>query len=129
MDLLTELTRANHDPAVIEKVRALMEQSAKAEQVLAKKNATLAEKDFKIVALTLELAYYRRINYGKKSESFSGEQRELFEETIDSDLAAIHAELAPPDTGDGEAGKRKRSRAGRQPLPAELPRVEHRHEP
>ena len=35
----------------------------------------------------------------------------------------------PPVTGDGEAGKRKRSRAGRQPPPAELPRVEHRHEP
>ena len=38
----------------------MIEQSAKAEQVLATKNATLAEKDFKIAALTLELAYYRR---------------------------------------------------------------------
>ena len=130
MDLLTELTRANHDPAVIAKVRALMEQSARAEQVLAKNSATLAEKDFKIAALTLELAYYRRIKFGQKSESFSGEQRELFEETVNTDLSAIEAELVPPaDIADGEAGKRKRSRAGRQPLPAELPRVEHRHEP
>ena len=47
MDLITELTRANHDPAVIAKVRALMEQSARAEQVLAKNSATLAQKDFK----------------------------------------------------------------------------------
>lgn len=40
------------------------------------------------------------------------------------------AELGPQDdTGDGEAPKRKRNRAGRQPLPAELPRIEHRHEP
>ncbi len=129
MDLLTELTRANHDPDVIAKVRALIEESASVEQVLAKNKAMLAERDFKIAALTLELAYYRRINYGKKSEAFNGEQRELFEETIDADLAAIHAELTPPDTGDAEAGKRKRSRAGRQPLPPELPRVEHRHEP
>ena len=67
MELLTELTRANRDPAVIEKVCALREQSARAEAVLAKSNATLAEKDFKIAALTLELAYYRRIKFGQAS--------------------------------------------------------------
>jgi hypothetical protein len=48
MDLLTELTRATHDPAEIAQVRALLEQSAKAGQLL-------AEKDFKIAALTLEV--------------------------------------------------------------------------
>lgn len=122
MDLLTELTRANHDLAVVAKVRALLEQSAKAQQVL-------AEKDFKITALTLELAYYRRIKFGKKSEALSGDQRELFEETVNTDLSAIEAELVPPATDDGEAGKGKHSRAGRQALPAVLPRVEHRHEP
>lgn len=53
---------ANHDPAVIAQVRALMEQSAKAERALAKSNAALAEQDFKIAALALELAYYRRAN-------------------------------------------------------------------
>ncbi len=53
MDLLTELTRANHDPDVIAKVRALIEESASAEQVLAKSKAMLAERDFKIAALTL----------------------------------------------------------------------------
>ena len=69
MDLLTELTRANHDPDVIAKVRALIAESASVEQVMAKNKAMLAERDFKIAALTLELAYYRRINYGKKSEA------------------------------------------------------------
>lgn len=93
---------------MVAKVRALLEQSAKAQQVL-------AEKDFKITALTLELAYYRRIKFGKQSDAFSGEQRELFEETVSTDLAAIKAELVPPDSGDDAAGKRKRSRAGRQP--------------
>ena len=110
MDLLAELTRSNADPTVIAQVRAL-----------------LAEKDHKITALTLELAYYRRIRYGKKSEAFHGEQRELFDETVDSDLAAIEAELAPAEPE--IAVVRKRSRAGRQPLPADLPRIEHRHEP
>jgi transposase len=74
--------------------------------------------------LTHELAYYRRIRFGKASEMLVGEQRQLFEETVDIDLAAIEEEL------DGEApAKRKRTRAGRQALPPELARIEHRHEP
>jgi transposase len=137
MDLLTELTLAQHDPAVIEQVRALIEHAEKAKQLLAqndvllaRSDAKLAEKDFKIAALTLELAYYRRIRFGNKSEAFSGEQRELFEETVDADLAAILAELGPQDDAqDGATPKRKRSGAGRQALPVELPRIEHRHEP
>jgi transposase len=55
--------------------------------------ATLAEKDFKIAALTHELAYHRRIRFGKASEILIGEQRMLFDETIDMDLAAIEEEL------------------------------------
>lgn len=130
MDLLSELTSAQHNPAVIAQVRALLEQAEKAKQLLAQHDARLKEKDFKITALTLELAYYRRIRFGSKSETFSGEQRELFEETVDTDLAAILAELEPPaDAQDGVAPKGKRIGAGRQPLPAELPRIEHRHEP
>jgi transposase len=129
MDLLAELTRAQHDPAVIAQVRALIEQSEQARKLLAQQDDKLAQKDFKITALTLELAYYRRIRFGKKSEMFGGEQRELFDETMDADLAAIEAELAPDGANGGEPARRQRSRAGRQPLPAELARVEHRHEP
>jgi transposase len=115
---------------VIEQVRALIEQAEKAKHLLAQNDARLAEKDFKITALTLELAYYRRIRFGNKGEAFSGEQPELFEETVDADLAAILAELGPQDDAqDGAAPKRKRNGAGRQPLPVELPRIEHRHEP
>jgi transposase len=74
--------------------------------------------------LTHELAYYRRIRFGKASEALAGEQRLLFEETVDTDLAAIEEEL---DTQAPAKGTRKR--AGRQPLPPELPRIDHRHEP
>ncbi|WP_426170778.1 transposase domain-containing protein [Pseudoduganella sp. R-34] len=35
------------------------------------------------------MAYYRRIWFGKKSEALTGEQRELFEETVDADLAEL----------------------------------------
>jgi transposase len=114
MDLLDQLARTDIDPAMLEQVRALF----------AQQQAKLAENDFKIKALTFELAYYRRVRFGKASEALVGEQRLLFDETVDMDLAAIDEELhsqAPV--------KQPRKRAGRQPLPPELPRIEHRHEP
>jgi transposase len=114
MELLDELARTDIDPAILAQVRALF----------AQQQAKLAEKDFKITALTHELAYYRRIRFGKASETLAGEQRLLFEETVEMDLAAIEEEL------DVQApAKRSRKRAGRQPLPAQLERIEHRHEP
>ncbi|NHZ83972.1 IS66 family transposase [Massilia sp. CCM 8695] len=107
MNLLDELARTDVDPALVAQVRAL-----------------LAEKDFRITALTHELAYYKRVRFGKASEALVGEQRLLFDETVDMDLAAIDEEL------EGQApAKRQRNRAGRQPLPAELEPIEHRHEP
>ncbi|MDM5180123.1 IS66 family transposase [Massilia sp. DJPM01] len=122
MDLLNELADLNIAPAAMARVQALFaQQQAK----LAQRYAVLAEKDFKITALTHELAYYKRVRFGKASEALVGEQRLLlFEETVDTDLAAIDEELeaqAPV--------KRQRKRAGRQPLPTHLERIEHRHEP
>lgn len=114
MNLLDDLARTDIDPAMLAQVRALF----------AQQQAKLAENDFKIKALTFELAYYKRVRYGKASEALVGEQRTLFDETVDMDLAAIDEELhsqAPT--------KQPRKRAGRQPLPPELPRIEHRHEP
>jgi transposase len=113
MNLLDELARTDIDPAMLAKVRALVEQRVQ-----------LAEKDFKITALTHELAYLKRIRYGKASEVLSGEQRSLFEEAVDMDLAAIEGELESQ-----ASSKPARKRAGRQALPPELPRIEHRHEP
>jgi transposase len=114
MNLLDELARTDIAPALLAQVQALF----------AQQQAKLAENDFKIKALTFELAYYKRVRFGKASEVLVGEQRLLFDETVDMDLAAIDEELrsqAPT--------KPPRQRAGRQPLPPELPRIEHRHEP
>ena len=55
--------------------------------------ATIKAANLKIQALTLELAHHRRIRFGNKSEAFSPEQRELFQETWDTDLGAIEAEV------------------------------------
>ena len=109
---------------VAEVVQALLEQVKKAA-------AELHSKDEKIQALTYELAYLRRIRYGVKSETFSQLQADLFAETWNEDVAAVEAELEqlaeqqPVVT----AEKPKRPRAGRQPLPAHLPRIDFRHEP
>lgn len=114
MELLNELADLDIAPAAMAKVQALFEQQ----------QIKLAERDFKITALTHELAYYRRVRFGKASEALAGEQRLLFDETVDMDLAAIDEELAAQ-----APVKRQRKRAGRQPLPAHLERIEHRHEP
>ena len=128
MNPLDALASTDIDPALLVQVRALFaRQQADLEQrdvTLAKRDAKLAEQAFKITALTHELAYYRRIRFGKASEALAGEQRLLFEETVDMDLAAIEEELQSQ-----APAKRQRKRAGRQPLPPELPRIEHRHEP
>ena len=56
----------------------------------------------------------------------AGEQRDLFEETVGADWAAMEDELLGLQ---GKAPKAARQRAGRQALPPELARIEHRHEP
>src|SRR5690606_3518905 len=85
----------------------------------------------KIQALTLELAHLRRIRFGKRNESLSLQsQPDLFEETVQTDTAAVTAEIEQLNSSAKQgASKPPRSRAGRQPLPDHLPRIEHRHEP
>jgi transposase len=86
--------------------------------------------ELKIQALTMELAHLRRIRFGKKNESLSSRQLSLFEESVLADIAAVDAEIEQIDTTvKTTAAKPPRTRAGRQPLPDHLPRIEHRHEP
>jgi transposase len=95
------------------------------------KQVDIEAKELKIQALTFELAHLRRMRYGVKSESLTQLQRDLFTDTWNEDLAAIEAELEALTSGQPvvTAERAKRSRAGRQPLPEHLPRIEHHHEP
>jgi transposase len=128
MNPLAELDQLNLDPAakaqVAAVVQALLEQAQRDAE-------TIRAKDLKIQALTLELAHIRRMRYGVKSEALAPLQRDVFEETWHTDLSAIEAEVEQlRDNQPCESVVRpKRMRAGRQPLPAHLPRIEHRHEP
>jgi transposase len=88
----------------------------------------LAFRQAKIDKLTHELALHKRWRFAARAEACSPEQRHLFEETLDTDLAAIEVELSelkpasPPPTSE----KRKPRRL---PLPPELPRRVIEHEP
>jgi len=57
----------------------------------------------------------------------------MFQETLASDLAAAESELAKQQAEAAVTAvkppREPRARAGRQPLPGHLPRIEHRHEP
>ena len=142
MDLHDELSRRNGAPELTEWVAGTVQRFIdQAQQALAQAallSAQIAHRDselhnarIKIQALTLELAHLRRMRFGARSESLSLEQKDLFQETLASDLAAAQAELARRQEGvvQTPAARLPRSRAGRQPLPEHLPRIEHRHEP
>ena len=89
----------------------------------------LVWRDAKIDKLTFEIAQLKRMQFGAKSEQLSVEQRTLFDEAVDGDIAAIEEQIAAlqatlPPKPDAERRAPKRT-----PLPAELPRVDHHHEP
>lgn len=139
MELHAELERIITDPAVAESVRQLVETHVAHARVALECKAREVERQAtelhaaktKIQALTLELAHLKRMRYGVKSETLGAEVRDLFQETLEADIAAAQLELerqaasAPAQSG----AKPPRSRAGRPPLPDHLPRIEHRHEP
>ncbi len=58
------------------------------------KNRALVHRDAVIEKLTHELAILKRHRFAKRSEQLDAIQGRLLEELIDSDLAAIEAELA-----------------------------------
>lgn len=77
----------------------------------------------------LELAHLKRMRFGTKSEALTSEQKILFEDDADQDLAAIQAELDAEEPAADTTGRQPRTRAGRQLLPKHLERVDVRHEP
>ena len=131
MKILDQLDELNLDATAKIQVAALVQALLDQAKNEAEKYETdIQAKDLKIQTLILELAHLRRLRYGVKNEALSSLQRDLFEETCNEDIAALEAEVEQADQQAGSTvTKPKRPRAGRQPLPAHLPRIEHRHEP
>ena len=126
MDRLAELDRFNPDPALRDWLASTFEEMEGLEHQAKKDAAAIHARDLKIQALVLELAHLRRLRYGVKNEALSAVQRDLFEETVASDVAAVAAEIERKTPA---VSRPPRSRAGRQPLPPHLPRIDYRHEP
>ena len=135
MNPLAELDKINLEPAAKNQVaamlQALLNQAAQDAESILSKDAAIQAKDVKIAALTHELAYYKRIRFSTKSEPLAPLQRDVFEETWNTDMSAIEAEAEQlrDNSSCATVARPKRARAGRQPLPDHLPRIEHRHEP
>ena len=135
--------RQNPNPAamaeVLAYVQALEQQLAVSVQQLEQRQQEVHLRDQQIQLLEIknqkrafELAYLRRIRFGATREAFSGEQKSLFEEDLDQDLAAVEAELAAGERAADPVSSRRTSRRphpGRTPLPSHLERIEVRHEP
>jgi len=129
MDLHTELARLNATPElpewVLGRVQELIDQAqqgaTEALRQIARRDTELHAAQTKIQALTLELAHLRRMRFGARSEAFSGEERDLFQDTLASDLAAAEAELARKQAEaaantEPQTPRPPRPRAGRQHL-------------
>ncbi|HUW53492.1 MAG TPA: IS66 family transposase [Rhodanobacter sp.] len=109
---------------VVEKLQVI----AAHEQTIAQRDHTIAFKDAKISKLTHEIARLRRVQFAAKSERMDPAQRELFDEAMAADIAALEAELAALKTPPAKPPTERRP-AQRRPLPPALPRIETIHEP
>lgn len=99
---------------------------------IARRDREIKFKDAKIERITFELARLKAWKFGAKTEAMNAQQRQMFEDTLAEDEADLEAQLEAlqgalnTDADKTTAAKRK---PRRQPLPEQLRRVEHRHEP
>jgi transposase len=93
MDLSGGLARLSTDPTLPKWIAEVADRLVKEAQKTARLNADLHTVNIKIQALTLELAHHRRMRFGAKAEAFSAEQRDLFQETWEADLAELKAKV------------------------------------
>jgi len=125
-ELTAKLAQIEHDPALKEWILAQFNQVQTEAAKIPQMAAEIKFKTIKIEALTFELATMKRLRFSAKTEAYSVDQRALFEESFESDLSAIELGLEQLRPA---APKAKAKPSGRNALPAELPRIEYRHEP
>ncbi|MDF5774808.1 IS66 family transposase [Pseudomonas syringae] len=80
-----------------------------------------------IEKLTHEIAQLKRLKFAKRSEQLSPQQASLLDDLIDTDIAAIEAELLALQTV--PAATEKKQKPKRTALPAEFPHTLIYHEP
>lgn len=95
-------------------------------ELVMQRDREIAFKQALIDKMTHEMAVLKRLKFATQSESFTSEQRSLLEEAIDADLVALEREIENVRPNPPQDSQRTPKR---QPLPANLPRREVRHEP
>lgn len=76
-----------------EMVQSLMGRVEAGELEIDRRDREIAFKQATIDKLTHEMAVLKRLKFASKSEAFTAEQRNLLEDTLDADLAAMELEL------------------------------------
>ncbi|MDB5979272.1 MAG: transposase [Pseudomonas sp.] len=79
-----------------------------------------------IEKLTHEIAQLKRLKFAKRSEQMNPQQASLLDDLIDTDIAAIEAELQSLQIAPAATEKKKPKRTA---LPAEFPRTLIHHDP
>ena len=110
-----------------EVVRSLMGRVVAQDAEIQRRDREIAFKQATIDKITHEMAVLKRLKFAARSEHFNAEQKSLLEEAIDADLEALQRELE--QLAPEAPVERDRQVPKRQPLPADLPRREIRHEP
>ena len=121
----------NLDQMSPDQLRAFAAQLLSQVEIMGKTVETMGKKINRdqtvIEKLTHEIAQLKRLKFAKRSEQMNPEQASLLDDLIDTDIAAIEAELqalqiAPVTT-------EKKQKPKRTALPAEFPRTLIHHEP
>ena len=146
MDIAVEIAAFDLPPALTgrlelwvaqtrEQAQRASEEAARATERATRLAADLKASEAKCEALVHELARLKRLRFGASSETLSAHVRDLFDETLAADIAACEARLEALREREAEDAHKplpapsRSKRNGRAPLPAQLERIEHRHEP
>jgi len=121
----------NLDQMTPDQLRALAAQLLSQVETMGKTVETMGKKINRdqtvIEKLTFEIAQLKRLKFAKRSEQMNPEQASLLDDLIDTDIAAIEAELQALQTV--PAATEKKQKPKRTALPAEFPRTLIHHEP
>lgn len=121
----------NLDHLTPEQLRALAAQLIQRVETLDQQVETMGKKINRdqtvIEKLTHEIAQLKRLKFAKRSEQLNPQQTSLLDDLIDTDIAAIEAELQTLRTAPIPTEKKQKPK--RTALPAEFPRMLIHHEP
>ncbi len=129
---------AINDITDVQTLRAMLVERDQAiashQQAIVRHERTLVERDTRIAWLVAEVARLRRLQFAARSEKVDPAQRALFEETLAEEIGATESALAAHEAANAPEAAPSRTKSAapsrpRRELPANLERVEARHEP